>query len=396
MNRVIMMKDRRLIEALDYIDDEYIASAALYKMRAYAESARPLAQTAGQSIKKHWKHYLGFVACLLVLALATPLFTHLPEIISSFAAGWGEVEYSEIKIDLCLANVDYSRFIPEFIDEINTAWKEFRGKDEVLFKDLDAVKFQNHARYLGTYNGYSIIAYDLSNKITGYEQFCYTANLGLYTVESFAYKDGSFITLSELYESGNISYLDLCKIFDKSYEMLDYYQITRDTEERIKLTVPQMPELKLNQRIEKKILEALKEHMPKFHNTEFKTYEAYITDYYGSYNGAYVFKYKSPEVTYNFSFDDYYYETVEDINFLYRYNPVNHPYSFDNVGSGTRIYVYYDGEIFSLSYAYTKGILSYDDIKTIKNYHTMYFPYMIDEFLEDEEYKKHMTINTLN
>ncbi len=91
MNRAIIMKDRRLIEALDYIDDEYIASAALYKMRAYAENSRPLAQTAGQSIKKHWKHYLGFVACLLVLALATPLFGYLPEIINSFAAGWGEV-----------------------------------------------------------------------------------------------------------------------------------------------------------------------------------------------------------------------------------------------------------------------------------------------------------------
>ena len=90
MNRAIIMKDRRLIEALDYIDDEYIASAALYKMRSYAESTRPLAQTAGQSVKKHWKHYLGFVACLLVLALATPMFTRLPEIISSFAAGWGE------------------------------------------------------------------------------------------------------------------------------------------------------------------------------------------------------------------------------------------------------------------------------------------------------------------
>ena len=90
MNRAIIMKDRRLIEALDYIDDEYIASAALYKMRAEAERARPLAQTAGQSVKKHWKHYLGFVACILALALATPLFTHLPEIINSFAAGWGE------------------------------------------------------------------------------------------------------------------------------------------------------------------------------------------------------------------------------------------------------------------------------------------------------------------
>jgi len=396
MNRAIIMKDRRLIEALDYIDDEYIASAALYKMRSYAESTRPLAQTAGQSVKKHWKHYLGFVACILVLALATPLFTHLPEIINSFAAGWGEgSEYSETEIELCLANVDYSIFTTELIDEINAAWKEYRGDDDAMFENLEALKYQTHSRYLGTYNGYLIFTYDLSNKITGYEKFCYTANLGIYTVESFAYKDGNFITLSELYESGNISYLDLCEIFDKSYEMLDYYQITRDTDERITLTVPQMPELKLSERAEKKILEALKAYMPTFHNTEFKTYEAYITDYYGAYNGAYVFKYKSPEVTYNFSFGDYYYETVEDINFLYRYSPVNRPYSFDNVCSCTRIYVYYDGEIFPLSYAYTKGILSYDDIKTIKNYHTMYFPYMIDEFLEDEEYKKHMTITKL-
>lgn len=303
--------------------------------------------------------------------------------------------HNEEAIELCLANVDYSIFTPELIDEINAVWKEYRGEDDLMFENLEALKYQSHSRYLGTYNGYLIFTYDLTKNIHGTESFCYVADLGLYTVESFAYKDGSFITLSELYESGNISYLDLCKIFDKSYEMLDYYQITRDTEERIKLTVPQMPELKLNQRIEKKILEALKEYMPKFHNTEFKTYEAYITDYYGAYNGAYVFKYKSPEVTYNFSFGDYYYETVEDINFLYRYSPVNRPYSFDNVCSCTRIYVYYDGEIFSLSYAYTKGILSYDDIKTIKNYHTMYFPYMIDEFLEDEEYKKHMTITKL-
>ncbi len=303
---------------------------------------------------------------------------------------------NEETIELCLANTDYSIFTPEFIDEINAAWKEFRGKDEVLFEDIEAVKFQNHARYLGTYKAYSIITYDLSKKINGSENFCYTANLGLYTVEAFAYKDGSFITLSELYETGNISYPDLCEIFDRSYEMFDYYQITRETDERIKLTVPQMPELKLNKRIEKKILKALKPYLPVFHNTEFEKYEAYITDYYGSYNGAYVFRYKSPEVRYNFSFDDYYYETVEDINFLYRYRPVNRPDSFDNVGSATRIYVYYDGEIFPLPYSYTKGILTYDDIKTIKDYHTMYFPYMINEFLEDEKYKNSFTITKLN
>ncbi len=302
---------------------------------------------------------------------------------------------NEEAIELCLANADYSIFTPEFIDEINVAWKEYRGDDDVMFENLEALKYQSHSRYLGTYNEYLIFTYDLTKNIHGYESFCYVADLGLRTVEAFAYKDAKFVTLGELYESGNISYLDLCKIFDKSYEMLDYYQITRDTDERITLTVPQMQELKLSERAEKKILEALKSYLPGIHNTDFTNYEAYITDYYGCYNGAYVFKYKSPEVTYKFDYDDYYYETVEDINFLYRYSPINRPYSFDKVGSGTRIFVYYKGEILSLSYAYTKGVLSYDDIKTIKNYHTMYFPYMIDEFLEEEEYKR-LTITKLN
>lgn len=120
MNRVIIMKDRRLIEALDYIDDEYIASAALYKMRSYAESTRPLAQTAGQSVKKHWKHYLGFVACLLVLALATPLFTHLPEIINSFAAGWAQ-ESETLKGD----------------ETTNEIFDESILNDEVDIRDMD-------------------------------------------------------------------------------------------------------------------------------------------------------------------------------------------------------------------------------------------------------------------
>ena len=144
MNRAIIMKDRRLIEALDYIDDEYIASAALYKMRAYAESTRPLAQTAGQSVKKHWKHYLGFVACLLVLALATPLFGYLPEIINSFAAGWGEGtetlevpettngmydEYILTEDDLAQLNYAYERWIigSKYADSVEEAMTQKYG-----------------------------------------------------------------------------------------------------------------------------------------------------------------------------------------------------------------------------------------------------------------------------
>ena len=131
MNRAIIMKDRRLIEALDYIDDEYIASAALYKMRAYAESTRPLAQTAGQSVKKHWKHYLGFVACILVLALATPLFTHLPEIINSFASAGGTEDET--------TNGMYDEYIltEEDLAELNEAYfKRKIESDPEIYADM--------------------------------------------------------------------------------------------------------------------------------------------------------------------------------------------------------------------------------------------------------------------
>lgn len=167
MNKTVIMKDRRLIEALDYIDDEYIASAALYKMRAYAESARPPAQTAGQSIKKHWKQFAALAACLLVLALATPLFSRLPEIIGTFAAGWGEgtvttkgdettdLDSIEVTDNLVTTEInentyppeseelhesiiipDYLNFVPglepiseELMLEIREAWAEYQYKE---------------------------------------------------------------------------------------------------------------------------------------------------------------------------------------------------------------------------------------------------------------------------
>jgi hypothetical protein len=161
-----MMKDRRLIEALDYIDDEYIASAALYKMRAEAERARPLAQTAGQSIKKHWKHYLGFAACLLVLALATPLFTHLPEIINSFAAGWGEgSEETTENLNTHLTepiNTDPYSINQAELDQINAAWAKYTNNQDVLYcsnpADIHYLTGDQYCFY-GKYNGCIVLYY---------------------------------------------------------------------------------------------------------------------------------------------------------------------------------------------------------------------------------------------
>ena len=41
---------RRLLDALEYIDDEYIASAARYKMKIKPHSNEPPVQTVGGSL----------------------------------------------------------------------------------------------------------------------------------------------------------------------------------------------------------------------------------------------------------------------------------------------------------------------------------------------------------
>ena len=86
MNAEIRFKDKRILEALEYIDEKYIDDVFDF----LKEPDMMANENVKRSPFRYWKHYLGFVACLLVLALAMPLFTHLPEIINSFAAGWGE------------------------------------------------------------------------------------------------------------------------------------------------------------------------------------------------------------------------------------------------------------------------------------------------------------------
>ena len=164
MNAEIRFKDKRILEALEYIDEKYIDDVFdVLKEPVYSKRDQMKI-----SPFKRWRLYLAAAACLLVLALATPMFTRLPEIISSFAAGWGEgSEYSETEIELCLANVDYSIFTSELIDEINAAWKEYRGDDDAMFENLEVLKYQSHSRYLGTYNGYMIFTYDLTKNIHG-------------------------------------------------------------------------------------------------------------------------------------------------------------------------------------------------------------------------------------
>jgi len=260
MNRAIIMKDRRLIEALDYIDDEYIASAALYKMRAYAESTRPLAQTPGQSVKKHWKHYLGFVACILVLALATPLFTHLPEIINSFAAGWGEgtenIDSTDIPTDGETINETdalYFQYTPELehltpaqIEKINNDYFEFyhRMTKEAYIESkaggdesrrewakyyVETFSFIPKTKLGGVYYGVfgeSVVVARMGNLT---DEMGATTVAGYswhypYATEIYVYTNGDFCNIHQAYENGLLDDKDIKTIFERHCRWEEYIQ----------------------------------------------------------------------------------------------------------------------------------------------------------------------------
>jgi len=269
------------------------------------------------------------------------------------------------------AYVDYSDVTPEFIKEINAAWLKQSGYDVELLTDLDSLMYGTGRgeKYLGKYNDYYVFYFNDSRNIH--------TSLGTYNVanHSFyekgklaAYKNGIFYELTDLYARGEISYVDVSKMHDKHLEIIG--MTDRDTiEEYGYVAIPRVNKLELDQITEQTITKTLAKYL----SSEQKVY---ITDYYGNYNGAHVFKYKSPSIRYYIG--SWYYEEVANKIFLYRYDT-----SPDNVYKGNRLFVYYKDAVYTLSEAYDKGFLNDEDIVMIRAYHQNYYPYAIDNLVHN-------------
>jgi hypothetical protein len=90
----IRFKDKRLLEALEYINEKYIDDV-------FDVLKEPDCSNGGQfkiSHLKHWRQYLAAAACILLLALAMPFVGYVANVIGSIAAGTG-VDTSSITED---------------------------------------------------------------------------------------------------------------------------------------------------------------------------------------------------------------------------------------------------------------------------------------------------------
>ncbi|MBO5701772.1 MAG: hypothetical protein J6S71_04985 [Clostridia bacterium] len=104
-----VFKDTRLLEALEFIDDEYIASAARYKMKYEAQPTKEPKMTWRTSFK-HWKQLVALAACILLLSIASPLVSYIAEVIRDFNAGAGSEN---------IENTDYFNYSNDMsVDEV--------------------------------------------------------------------------------------------------------------------------------------------------------------------------------------------------------------------------------------------------------------------------------------
>ena len=260
---------RRLLDALEYIDDEYIASAARYKMKIKPHSDEPPVQTIGGSLKKYWKQYLGLVACLLLLAFASPIFSFVAQNITSLLAGAGigttEKQTAVQMFDENGVLYTYLMFVDdlepisvEVMIDVNEAYKRYRYDDLFLIyysnyklkmddstarKEADAYvssylageethKFFNekelyYHKYLGVINDCVVLA--VEGNIAVYDEFelagyifpCSPFNLTVYV-------NGEIRMLDDAYEDGLLNDDDIRKVHERFYEYNKFREVWLD------------------------------------------------------------------------------------------------------------------------------------------------------------------------
>ena len=115
--RTEVIRDTRLLDALEYIDDAYIASAARYKMK-YAPVSADEPKMTWRTPLKHIKIYIALAASLLLLAMASPLVSFLTYVVSNFTAGAGSGTTEEMSEDIVTDENGIPYTYPTFVEDL--------------------------------------------------------------------------------------------------------------------------------------------------------------------------------------------------------------------------------------------------------------------------------------
>jgi hypothetical protein len=219
MNAEIRFKDKRILEALEYIDEKYIDDVFdVLKEPAYSK---------GDQMKispfRLWRYYIAAAACLLVLALAIPILGMVADVINSFAAGWGDsTEESTEDLNTVFTepiNTDPYSINQAELDLINAAWAKYTNiKDTIYCSNPEDINYlSGGCCFYGKYNG-CIILYRTSVTCVYWE---YEVNGHLFRIPSgeiWVCRYGEPYSLYSVYENGWLSDEDIEEIWERHNE----------------------------------------------------------------------------------------------------------------------------------------------------------------------------------
>ena len=137
MSNEKVITDRRLLAALDYIDQKYIDD--VFSIIKEPEAAGEPENMTWRTPFKHWRQFAALAACILLLSLASPLVSYIAEVIRDFNAGAGSGTTEELSDAITDENgVPYT--YPMFVDDLEPLTAE-----EML--EIDAMWVQREYSY---------------------------------------------------------------------------------------------------------------------------------------------------------------------------------------------------------------------------------------------------------
>ena len=242
MSNEKVITDRRLLAALDYIDQKYIDD--VFSIIKEPEAAGEPENMTWRTPFKHWKSLAALAACILLLSIASPLVGYIAQVITDWAAAAGSGTTEEINETTIPENTefpdntgyiygDYLKPIKN-LELLPVGIFENIKKYSPNYVSLSDIRYTNVSsgqsdRYLGCFNGYYIF---IDTKAGGGAAFTapHLINIGGYTFydynsfEMYAYKNSKIEQLGKVYRSGLISEDQLKTIYLRNNEYLRYFE----------------------------------------------------------------------------------------------------------------------------------------------------------------------------
>ena len=144
MSTNIKPGNRRLLEAVEYIDEGMILDALSVLRLPKEECAEPI-QT-WKTPFKHWKQFTALAACMVLLAFSAPIFSYFSRVIGDWGAG--------AESGICEETTGNNSISQTELDAINTAWTNQWLYYTSYCNSPDEIQYlQGPNCFYGKYNG---------------------------------------------------------------------------------------------------------------------------------------------------------------------------------------------------------------------------------------------------